>query len=231
MTMPESDRTSPRDRIATAASHDVVVVGAGPAGLAAALECARRGHEVAIVAPPRTGRDERTAALLEGSADLLRRLEVWDLIAEKAPMRTLRIVDATRRLIRAPEVTFHASEIGLPAFGHNIRNADLVDALERRVAEAGLARLETTVAGVAADPEAVTLELASGDAVSARLVVAADGRRSVVREAVGIAVHAWRYDQSALVANLAHALPHNDTSTEFHTEHGPLTQVPLSGLR
>lgn len=227
---PNSD-TAQAPNGADGADHDILVAGAGPAGLAAALQCQRRGHDTAIVAPARAGRDERTAALLAGSVDLLRQLGVWDLIAEKAPMRSLRIVDATRRLIRAPEVTFHASEIGLPAFGYNIRNADLVDALERRVAEAGIPRFETSVAGVAADSDGIGVELASGAAVVARLVVAADGRRSTVREAIGIDVSEWRYDQSALVVNLAHALPHQDTSTEFHTENGPLTLVPLSGRR
>ena len=82
----------------------------------------RRGHDVAIVAPPRAGRDERTAALLAGSVDLLRAARrLGPARREAAPMRTLRIVDATRRLFRAPEVTFHASEIGLAAFGYNVR--------------------------------------------------------------------------------------------------------------
>jgi 2-octaprenyl-6-methoxyphenol hydroxylase len=211
--------------------HDVIVAGAGPAGLAAALESRRRGHDTAIVAPARGPRDERTAALLAGSVDLLRRLGAWDLIAEKAPMRALRIVDATRRLIRAPEVTFHASEIGLPAFGYNVRNADLVDALERRAADAGIPRIETSVAGVAPGTDGIALELASGQTLSGRLVVAADGRRSILRAAIGIDVTEWRYDQSALVVNLAHTLAHQDTSTEFHTENGPLTLVPLDGRR
>lgn len=210
-------------------SHDVIVVGAGPAGLAAALECERRGCDVAIVAPPRTGHDERTAALLAGSVNLLRNLKVWDLLAAKAPMRSLRIVDGTRRLFRAPEVTFHASEIGLPAFGYNVRNKDLVDALEEGVAARSIPRLATSVAGVLADANQIRLELASGGTVAARLAVAADGRRSTVRDKIGIGVREWRYDQSALVVNLAHASPHNDTSTEFHTETGPFTLVPLPG--
>ena len=211
--------------------HDILVVGAGPAGLAAALECDHRGHGVAIVAPPRGPRDERTAALLGGSVALLKRLGIWELLAEKAPMRTLRIVDATGRLFRAPEVTFHAAEIGLAAFGYNIGNADLVDALERRAEERGVPRLATTVGGVKVEASTISLDLASGKTLTGRLVVAADGRRSAVRQAVGITTRDWRYDQSALVANLRHTAPHRDTSTEFHTEAGPLTFVPLSGNR
>jgi len=210
-------------------SHDIIVVGAGPAGLAAALECHRRGFDVAIISPPRTGRDGRTAALLSGSVDLLERLGAWDLLREKAPLRSLRIVDGTRRLIRAPEVTFHASEIGLPAFGYNVRNADLVDALES--AAGVIPRLVASVASVNTSTDNVILDLTTGDTVATSLVVAADGRRSTVRDGVGVGVREWRYDQSALVVNIAHTSPHNDTSTEFHTETGPFTLVPLAGLR
>ena len=77
-------------------------------------------------------------------------------------MRSLRIVDATHRLFRAPEVTFHASEIGLTAFGYNVRNADLVDALEQRVAECGIPRIETSVERVSAEPDEMHLHLAVG---------------------------------------------------------------------
>jgi len=213
------------------ATPDIAVVGAGPAGLAAAIACHMRGHAVTLVAPDQPRNDERTAALLAGSVALLERLGVWDRIADKAPMRSLRVVDATRRLIRAPEVTFHASEIGLEAFGYNVRNADLVDALERAATALGIARIADAVTGVDARADAAELALAAGGTLGARLVVAADGRRSAVRNAIGIDIDEWCYDQSALVVNLAHALPHHDTSTEFHTEAGPLTFVPLPGQR
>ena len=58
-----------------------------------------------------------------------------------------------------------------------------------------------------------------------------DGRRSRVRDSIGIAEWDWRYDQSALVTNIRHTLPHHETSTEFHTEGGPFTLVPLPGQR
>src|SRR6185503_635860 len=56
-------------------------------------------------------------------------------------------------------------------------------------------------------------------------------RRSKVRDGIGITVSEWRYDQAALVCNLRHSQPHHDTSTEFHTESGPFTLVPLPGNR
>ena len=210
---------------------DILVVGAGPAGLAAALELAGLGYDVLTVAPARPA-DERTSALLAGSIAFLDRLGVWERAkASAAPMRSLRLVDATGRLIRAPEVTFHAAEIGLDAFGWNIANTALTDALEAVFAERGLRRLDAAVAHVAGEAGQAVATLSDGGTVSAKLVVAADGRRSKVRESVGIGVGAWRYDQAALVVNLRHTRPHEDTSTEFHTEAGPFTLVPLPGLR
>ncbi|MBZ0229390.1 MAG: FAD-dependent monooxygenase, partial [Bauldia sp.] len=99
------------------------MVGAGPVGLAAAIFLDGLGYGVITVAPDRVASDERTSALLAGSIAFLERIGVWPrIVAAAAPMRSLRIVDATRRLIRAPEVLFHAAEIGLDAFGYNIPN-------------------------------------------------------------------------------------------------------------
>lgn len=207
---------------------DIAVVGAGPVGLAAALALDGVGYRVALVGPANPAEDRRTAALFSGSVTLLERLGAWPaLAADTAPLRTMRIVDGTRRLFRAPEVAFDAGEIGLPAFGYNVANAALVAALEAAVADRPIARVPTTVESAAIDATGVVLTLAGGDTVAARLAVAADGRRSRLRDAAGIEVDAWRYDQAALVVNLRHTLPHHDTSTEFHTEAGPFTLVPL----
>jgi 2-octaprenyl-6-methoxyphenol hydroxylase len=211
-----------------AADTDILVVGAGPAGLAAALEFDRRGHRVAILAPARAPLDERTSALLGGSVALLEGIGVWEKVREAAaPLRILRIVDGTRRLIRAPEVAFHCSEIGLDAFGYNLPNATLVEALETTVGGRGIPRHEGLADGLAVEGRLATVPLAGGGRITARLIVAADGRRSRIREAAGIGVTEWRYPQVALVVNLAHSNTHHDTSTEFHTEHGPFTLVPL----
>ncbi|MBN8995638.1 MAG: UbiH/UbiF family hydroxylase [Rhizobiales bacterium] len=213
-------------------SVDIVVVGAGPAGLAGALHLKGLGHDVLLVAPAAGPTDERTSALLGGSVQLLERIGAWQAASvESAPLRSLRIADGTKRLFRAPEVIFHADEIGLDAFGHNLPNRALVAALEAVAAGTALARLTGSAASLAVSPDRVTLRLAGGEEVVARLVVAADGRNSLVRNQSGITTREWRYDQSALVLNFRHARPHDETSTEFHTEHGPFTIVPLPGER
>jgi 2-octaprenyl-6-methoxyphenol hydroxylase len=188
------------------------------------------GRKVVLIAAPRAG-DERTTALLAGSASLFQRIGIWpEIDAEAAPLRRIRIVDATARLIRAPEILFDADEIGLDAFGYNIPNSVLTGILSRASEAAGVDTIASAAASIA--PEADIAEVdAGGDTIRARLVIGADGRNSLAREAAGIGVDGWQYAQSALVVNLLHALPHNDTSTEFHTETGPFTLVPLRGNR
>jgi 2-octaprenyl-6-methoxyphenol hydroxylase len=209
----------------------IAVVGAGPVGLAAAALLADIGHDVTLIAPAAPP-DRRTSALLAGSVALLERLGVWsELEPTSAPLRTMRIVDGTQRLIRAPEVAFEAGEIGLPAFGYNIANAALVAALEAAVASRSVTRVDALADTVSFSADDVAITASKGEPITARLVVAADGRRSKLRDAAGIVAQEWRYPQSALVCNLAHTLPHHDASTEFHTEHGPFTLVPLPGNR
>jgi 2-octaprenyl-6-methoxyphenol hydroxylase len=214
------------------ARFEVAVVGGGAAGLAAALTAAISGFRTVLFAPPARFPPGRTAALLHGSIKILAELDVWPALAgHAAPLTAIRLVDATKRLMRAPEVTFYASEIGLPAFGYNIPNGDLVDGL-RRYAEAfeDLTLVPAPVESIT--PEEDRVDLRTGNsAFSARVVVAADGARSLAREAAGIRARRWAYPQSALVATLAVEHPHQGVSTEFHTENGPFTLVPLPGNR
>jgi len=159
---------------------------------------------------------------------------VWRRCAERAaPLRRMRIVDDTARLLRSPEMTFDAAEIRLEAFGYNMPNRELLAALEQSAADVGaaLTRIETAAQTVSSEDDGVMITLENGDGVQARLVIGADGRRSLCRTAAGIDSDVRRYPQTALTFNLAHARPHQDVSTEFHTPHGPFTLVPLPGQR
>ncbi|MFG1183116.1 UbiH/UbiF family hydroxylase [Xanthobacter aminoxidans] len=213
--------------------HEVVVVGAGPAGLATAIGLAARGVSTALVTGPDRGADHRTTALLEGSVRILEEFGVWSQIAPRAaPLRDMRIADATRRLVRAPEVTFRSAEIGLDAFGYNIENDALRNGLLAAAMEMpNLHIARTSVERIDFSPDAVTLNLADGTRLSARLVAGADGRQSTVRAAAGIKMRNRAYPQVAFTATVQHTRPHEDTSTEFHTESGPFTLVPLTGDR
>jgi 2-octaprenyl-6-methoxyphenol hydroxylase len=212
-------------------SAEIAVVGGGPSGLVAAIACASAGVDTVLFAPPAKP-DRRSTALLDGSVRILQSLGVWpQLEAEAAPLAHLRIVDATRRLIRAREITFEAAELGLDAFGQNVENESLRKALRARVeAMAGL-----RVVGEAADavvPEASSVALRVGSREErVSLVIAADGRHSICRAAAGVATDRKELPQTAIVVNLSHSRPHKNFSTEFHTESGPFTLVPLIGNR
>jgi 2-octaprenyl-6-methoxyphenol hydroxylase len=208
-----------------------IVVGAGPAGLVAAITLASAGMPTILAG--QSPDDNRTTALLGGSVTALETLNVWPrCAASAAPLRVMRIVDDTGRLLRAPEVSFDSMEIGLEAFGQNIANRDLLLALAERAEELDtLTWIKRKVTAVKPGADAVIVHLETGESCGAPLVIAADGRHSTCREAAGIDVDTRRYRQSALTVCLSHRRPHHDISTEFHTEHGPFTLVPLPGSR
>ena len=210
---------------------DILIAGTGPAGLVAALGFAHAGFKVVLVGPPVPATDRRTTALMNPALAVLQRLGVLDSLRDKAaPLRAMRIIDATRRLVRSPTVTFRASEIGEDQFGLNLPNAVLIPALAEAVAAQPAIDWRKTVVSnwhLGADRATATLE--DGGTISAALAVAADGRLSPAREAAGIRSSARAYPQAALVLNFRHRSDHAFTSTEFHMETGPFTQVPLPG--
>lgn len=222
--------TDPGD---AALSFDAAVVGGGPSGLAAALGLAQGGLKVGLVARRADYADNRTSALLGPSVDWLEHLGVWpDCLAAAAPMRAIRLVDDTGGLIRAPEVRFDAGEIGRDAFGYNIENRRLVAVLEDHLArQAGVTRFDAGATHIEPADDAVHIRTSNGEGLCAPLVVGADGRNSPCRAAAGIGMHHRDYPQTAMTFNVAHARPHHDTSTEFHTREGPCVIVPLPGQR
>lgn len=218
---------------------DIAVVGTGPVGLTAALALATTGRQIALLGPAQRpdGRheDRRTAALFAGSITLLRNLGVWDDVsAASAPITAIRMVDSRSAVLRAPEVLFSAAEIGLPQLGYNVPNGALSQALWQRVTAnqfVNLTVVETdAVTGVTFnDNSGAQLTHADGSMTGARIVVGADGRNSVCRKAAGITTRSWQYPQTAITCFFDHQRSHDAVSTEFHSQSGPCTVVPLPG--
>ncbi|WP_027142696.1 UbiH/UbiF family hydroxylase [Mesorhizobium sp. WSM3626] len=211
----------------------ILIAGTGPAGLIAALAFADAGFPVTIAGPEVSAPDGRTTALMTPALKVLERLGVLqDIESKAAPLKVMRIVDATGRLIRSPVVTFRASEIDEEQFGLNLPNSVLGPALAGKVAEhSGIEWRRSMVKTWHLGAAKAHAALADGSEIDASLAVAADGRLSSAREAAGISTAARAYPQAALVLNFGHSREHGFTSTEFHTETGPFTQVPLPGNR
>ena len=210
---------------------DVIVVGGGLAGLAAAVSLARAGLEIIHLAPAAPP-DRRTSALMMPSVQFLQQA---GLVGDPAdighPLTAIRIIDATPRLIRAPETLFDAREIGMPAFGWNFANAALLKHFQLAAPTTGL---ETRTAAVAAwrrEGDLGVVTLVDGTRLCAPLVVGADGKKSLIRTAAGMAAREHHFAQAALVCDLDLARPLDGASVEFHYPRGPFTLVPAGGNR
>lgn len=214
--------------------HDVIVAGAGPAGLAAACLLALDGRRVALAAREQGDvTDPRTVALMQPSIRLLMHLGLWPgtLKDQTQPLRKLRLVDDTGAMFKAPTVTFDPVELGEEAFGWNFPLGILIPALFARARELGVAFTGADVTAAHAASGGVSVTTADGHRWEARVALAADGRNSLMREAAGIRTNRWAYDQTALATSFSHSGPHDGISTEHHKGAGPFTTVPMPGNR
>lgn len=222
----------------TQTHFDIVISGGGIAGLTAAAAFGSAGFSVQCVdpAPPITerdvsGADLRTTAFLQPAQSLLEGAGLWDRLApHAAPLQIMRIVDAggatpEPRIIK----DFNAADISDKPFGWNLPNWLLRREMVARLGEMDNVdlRLGTGTSGLFTRASEAHVSLTDGTKSIAKLVIAADGRHSPMREAAGIAVKTTRYGQKALAMAVTHSIPHENVSTEIHRSGGPFTLVPL----
>ncbi len=213
---------------------DAIVVGSGPSALAAAALLARQGLAPALVgAAPSHEIDPRTVALMQPSIRLLSHLEIWPgrLSALAQPLRRLRIIDDTGSLLTSPTVTFSAGELNLEAFGWNLPLEALCQELHALCTQRGVSCIAGPIESFAVADGSVTVGRGVKAEIAAPVIIAADGKKSFVRQSLGVATHSWSYEQAAIAATFEHSLAHDDLSIEYHRAAGPLTTVPLPGRR
>lgn len=217
---------------------DIAIVGGGMVGLSLAAALRTLPLDIVVVEPVPPGSDaqpsfdERTTALSNGSRRILEGLGAWQRVAAEAtPIRHIHVSDRGRFAM----ARLSAEEQGVPALGYTLTNRVLGLALAEacRPAERVEVACPATVTGVEPGPERVRLSVAGArqGTLEARLVVAADGARSAVRDALGIEATVWDYGQHALIANLVPEKFHDYVAYERFTDDGPMALLPLSDGR
>ena len=225
---------------------DVLIAGGGSAGLTLAIALRRAlGPSFAVtLADPSLGSshadDERASAIVAAARRLFETLGVWQGVADEAqPILDMVVTDSRLNDAVRPVFLTFAGEIepGEP-FAHMIENRHLVDALEVKARALGVDFRASAVAGFSREPNSphepaqrIVSKLSDGGEISVRLLVAADGARSTIRQAAGIATHGWTYGQSAIVTNVAHERDHGGRAEEHFLPSGPFAILPLKGRR
>jgi 2-octaprenyl-6-methoxyphenol hydroxylase len=218
---------------------DMLIAGGGFAGLTLAIALRQGlGPSVSVtVADPTLGKshadDERASAIVAAARRLFETLGVWQSVAAEAqPILDMVVTDSrVDDAVRPVFLTFAGDvEPGEP-FAHMIENRFLIAALEAKAREAGAVLRTTAVTTVSHDGERAAVALADGSTLNARLLVAADGARSSIREQAGVAVRGWEYGQSAIVTTVGHERDHEGRAVEHFLPGGPFAILPLTGRR
>jgi len=218
--------------------HDVAIVGAGMVGSALALALTKAGFDVALLEsrPPAPWRAEdevdlRVVALAASSIALFERLDAWKPIrtARACTYRHMQVWDA----LAPGELHFDAADEGAAALGYIVENRLIQHVLWRALqADAGIAlHCPAKVAATEVDADRRTLALDDGSRIAARLIVAADGADSALRNLLGIATQDRDYAQRAIVAHVRTERGHVETAWQRFLPASTIAFLPLADGR
>lgn len=220
----------------------ICIVGAGPVGATLAATLAAAGIPTAVLdrapLPPMElpDFDGRAYAIALTSQRLLAASGIWDRLPEPPqPIHHIRVADGRPGHAPSPlKLDFRSEEVGPDPFGWMVEARALRVALNARLPHLPNLRVFAPAeASVERLPEGARIRITSGpDAgtvLTARLVVAAEGRDSALRQQAGIGVQRHDYGQTGMVGAFAHERPHNGTALEMFLPNGPFAQLPLAG--
>ncbi|MEP0942031.1 MAG: ubiquinone biosynthesis hydroxylase [Rhizobiaceae bacterium] len=225
--------------------HDCVIAGGGYVGLSTAVAIKASAPHLKILlidAAPEAAvmKDERASAIAAAASRMLGQLGLWQELTEQAqPINEMIVTDSrTSDPVRPVFLTFgQADPEGEIAekdepFAHMLPNRALITALRGKAATLGIELLyEDAVVDFETGDPITTVHLASGNTAATRLLIAADGVRSKLRDLAGIKTVHWAYDQMGIVTTVAHERPHNGRAEEHFLPGGPFATLPLTGNR
>ncbi|MFZ5691392.1 MAG: ubiquinone biosynthesis hydroxylase [Pseudomonadota bacterium] len=217
---------------------DILIAGGGFAGLALAIAL-RQGSDgalsVALADPAmdRASSDPRASAIAAAARRLFETIGVWDAIADGAqPILDMVVTDSrVENAMRPTFLTFDGEVAPGEPFAHMIENGPMIAALLAKARAEGVDLRPVAVTQFRHEPARITAALSDGATPSARLLVAADGARSAIREQAGIASFGWDYDQAGIVTTIAHERDHNGRAEEHFLPAGPFAILPLKAKR
>jgi 3-demethoxyubiquinol 3-hydroxylase len=213
---------------------DVVIVGGGMVGAATACCLGDSGLRVAVIeaqAPqafaPEQPHDLRVSALSIASKTILQRVGAWSGIESRrcCPFKRMRVWET------AGDTLFNSTDIGHNELGFIVENRITQLALLERLPQFANVELmmPQTIEKIDYRPEGSCLTMADGTQIDAKLLVAADGGQSRVRQTVGLGVTSWDYGQHALVLYVETAYPQQDITWQRFVASGPQAFLPLNG--
>jgi len=217
---------------------ELVIGGGGMAGLALAIALREAlGDAFAVVvadpALERPGSDARASAIAAAARRLFETIGVWEEVAAGAqPILDMVVTDS--RLddaMRPTFLTFDGEIAPGEPFAHMIENNALVASLLKKARAIGIDLRAEAVESFVTQEGTIVVRLSGGGGVTARLLVAADGARSAIREQAGIASFGWDYEQSGIVTTVAHEREHHGRAEEHFLPAGPFAILPLKGNR
>jgi 2-octaprenyl-6-methoxyphenol hydroxylase len=219
-------------------SVDVGILGAGPVGGTLACRLAAAGIATALVdrakLPPmeHPDFDGRAYAIAAGSRDVLEQAGLWERLPFPAgAINAIRVSDGkVGRPASRLFLHFDSQEAGDRPFGWMVEARSLRMAINARLAVLPALSVHAPAeATVVRQGEGATITIAGGPVIDCRLVVAAEGRASRLREQAGIRVTHLPYNQTGMVCAVAHEQPHHGSALEHFLPGGPFAQLPMAG--
>lgn len=223
--------------------HDIVIIGAGPAGSILALLCHQAGLDTALIdarGPRRSGEgDTRNFAIVRGSWRLLAAAGVAERIdpVKRQPLNGLEATDGARHWFGAPSLMFSSEDIDRDSdettLGYMIEAETLQTALDETISEQeGLKIMRPALFESYRETRGgLRIRLKGGDTLDARLLAGCDGVNSPVRSAAAIGVEGRDYGKSVFAANVKLSRPHGGIARQLFTPEGPFATLPLTGER